>query len=208
MPTSLHDAINQRQTVRRFSDTPLTSTQRDALIEAAALAPSPHGRQPWMFVEIGHGTPRHRLCEAMSSTWRTQLALDGSDADTINKRIAASTQRIVDAPLLIMPCVDMHVLDVYPDPQRQHAEYIMAVQSIGCAIEHMLLTAVALGFAGGWMCAPLFCADIVRDVFALPAHVIPQALIPFGYLAQAPQRRPKRNASEFLYVIPADNHST
>ena len=208
MSTSLHDAISRRQSVRRFSDTPLTSAQRDALIDAAALAPSPHGRQPWMFVEIGQGTPRHRLCEAMSSTWRTQLTLDGSDIQTINKRITASTERILKAPLLMMPCVDMHVLDVYPDAQRQHAEYIMAVQSLGCAIEHMLLTAVALGFDGGWMCAPLFCPDVVRGVFALPDSVIPQALLPFGYMAQAPQRRPKRSARELLYVIPADNHST
>ena len=204
MSSTLHDAIAQRQTVRRFSDTPLTSTQRDALIAAAALAPSPHGRQPWMFVEIGHGTPRRTLCNAMSTTWQHQLSLDGADPQVINTRIAASTARIMQAPLLIMPCVDMHVLDDYPDPQRQHAEYVMAVQSLGCAIEHMLLTAVDLGFAGGWMCAPVFCPDVVRSVFALPESLIPQALIPFGYMAHPPQRRPKRSAHELLYVIPAD----
>lgn len=201
MDMTLHEAIAKRQTVRRFRDTPISATHRDALIEAAALAPSPHGRQPWQFIEIGAGAARQRLVAAMSASWQTQLALDGDDQTVIAKRIDASTQRITDAPLLMMPCVDMHVLDYYPDAHRQQAEYLMAVQSIGCAIQQMLLTAVSLGFDAGWMCAPLFCAETVRHVFALRDTLIPQALIPFGYMAQPPQRRPKRSAHELFQRI-------
>jgi F420 biosynthesis protein FbiB-like protein len=198
MEMTLHDAMHARQTVRRFRDTPISDLQRDALIEAAALAPSPHGRQPWQFIEIAAGDARQRLVSAMSASWQTQLTLDGNDPDVIATRITASSLRITHAPLLIMPCVDMQVLDHYPDIQRQQAEYVMAVQSIGCAIQHMLLQAVSMGFAGGWMCAPLFCAETVRAVFTLPDTLIPQALIPFGYMAQAPQRRPKRRGVELF----------
>lgn len=201
MTLTVHDAILTRQTVRRFTDTPLTQAHRDALIAAAALAPSPHGRQPWQFVEVAPGDARQRLCDAMGTTWQQQLSLDGSDATTIATRIAASTQRIVAAPLLIMPCVDTRVLDHYPDAARQQAEYLMAVQSIGCAIQNMLLTAVSLGFAAGWMCAPIFCQAQVRDVCALPDTLFPQALIPFGYMAQPPKRRPKRQGSELFHTV-------
>ncbi|MCX6016566.1 MAG: nitroreductase family protein [Chloroflexales bacterium] len=195
MDITLHDAIYTRQSVRRFLDTPIAEADCDSLLAAAAQAPSPHGRQPWRFVVIGTGTPRERLCDAMSSEWQSQLGNDGSDANSIAIRLAASRARITSAPLLFLPCVDLSVLDHYPDAQRQQSEYLMAVQSIGCAIQNMLLTAVALGIHSGWMCAPLFCGETVRTVFDLDAQLIPQALIPFGYMAQSPMRRPKRSGS-------------
>lgn len=201
MDTTLHDAIYTRQTVRRFRDTPVPDAVCDALLAAAAQAPSPHGRQPWRFVVIGAGTPRVRLCDAMNAEWQAQLGSDGSDAAVIATRVSASHARITSAPLLFLPCVDMSVLDHYPDAPRQHAEYLMAVQSIGCAIQNMLLTAVAHGLDGGWMCAPLFCGDTVKQALGLDHQWIPQALIPFGYMAQAPVRRPKRTGTDLRWNI-------
>jgi coenzyme F420-0:L-glutamate ligase/coenzyme F420-1:gamma-L-glutamate ligase len=201
MDISLQDAIQRRQTVRRFRTTELSVSQRDALIDAASRAPSAHGRQPWKFVDIPAGGVRRQLCAAMEVTWRADLARDGQDALHIAQRIEISTARITTAPLLIMPCVDTSMLDHYPDQARQDAEYLMAVQSIGCAIQLMLLTAVQLGFDGGWMCAPLFCQTTVRGVLRLPETLSPQAFIPFGYMAQPPLRRPKRSGSELLIHV-------
>ncbi|MFM7678857.1 MAG: nitroreductase family protein [Roseiflexaceae bacterium] len=201
MDISLQDAIARRQTVRRFRATTVSDSQRDALIDAASRAPSAHGRQPWKFVDIPAGSVRQQLCAAMGATWHADLARDGQDATHIAQRIEISTIRITTAPLLIMPCVDTSMLDRYPDQVRQDAEYLMAVQSIGCAIQLMLLTAVQLGFAGGWMCAPLFCQAAVRTVLRLPETLIPQAFIPFGYMAQSPVRRPKRSGSELLIHV-------
>ena len=41
------------------------------------------------------------------------------------------------------------------------------------------------------MCAPLFCPEVVRDSLELGAELIPQALIPVGYAAKDPVRRPR-----------------
>ena len=187
--------------MRRFRDTLVADDICEALLAAAAQAPSPHGRQPWRFVVVGAGTPRVRLCDAMSAEWQAQLGSDGSDTAVIATRVAASRARITTAPLLFLPCIDLSVLDHYPDAPRQHAEYLMAVQSIGCAIQNLLLTAVAHGLDGGWMCAPLFCGDTVKQALALDAHWVPQALIPVGYMAQAPVRRPKRTGTDLRWNV-------
>lgn len=191
----LHDAIQRRASVRRFTSESIPAAVIDALLDAAALAPSAHGRQPWQFVVIALGQSRQLLVDAMAVEWRQHLAADGVDATRIAERHAASAARIVAAPALLMPCIDRSLLDVYPDAPRQHAEYTMAVQSIGCAIQNMLLTAVAHGYDAGWMCAPLFCGDAVRRALMLPEVLDPQALIPIGRMAVAPKRRPKRPAS-------------
>ncbi len=189
---AIPDIISRRQSVRRFRPQPVAPTLVQTLIEAAALAPSAHGRQPWLFVVVDAGAPRQHLIAAMAHEWESHLRADGDDADAIAKRIDASRQRITNAPLLLLPCIDTRCLDHYPDPQRQHAEYVMAVQSMGCAIQNLLLTAVYHGLDAGWMCAPLFCQQTVRDACHLPAYFDPQALIPCGYMAQPPKRRPKR----------------
>lgn len=190
----LHDAIQCRASVRRFSDEPVPPAVIDALLAAAALAPSAHGRQPWQFIVIAPGQSRQRLVDAMAVEWRQHLAGDGVDIAQIVERHAASAARILAAPALLLPCIDRSLLDVYPDAHRQQAEYTMAVQSIGCAIQNILLSAVARGYDAGWMCAPLFCGDAVRREFALPATLDPQALIPVGRKAVEPKRRPKRGA--------------
>jgi coenzyme F420-0:L-glutamate ligase / coenzyme F420-1:gamma-L-glutamate ligase len=188
----LISALAHRQSVRRFTEEPVPEYVCAELLAAAALAPSPHGRQPWRFVVITHGHGRETLIHAMATEWRTQLQHDSLDEAHIDARINASTSRIRLAPLLILPCVDTSVIDTYPDAVRQHVEYLMAVQSMGCAIQNILLRAVDLGYDAGWMCAPLFCPDTVREALQLTATDIPQALIPVGRSANTPKRRPKR----------------
>lgn len=194
----LISALARRQSVRRFTDDPVPEHICAELVAAAALAPSPHGRQPWRFVIVGHEHGRETLIQAMADEWRTQLQHDSADPSQIDSRIHASTQRIRHAPLLIMPCVDTSVIDSYPDSNRQQAEYLMAVQSIGCAIQNILLRAVDLGYDAGWMCAPIFCPDVVRSALHLATTDIPQALIPIGRAAAMPKRRAKRPHTELL----------
>ena len=190
--------IQGRRSVRAFQPTPLTHEQIEAVLEAARWAPSPHGRQPWRFVVVTTPAAKVRLATAMGATWRQQLAHDGQDEATIATRFQKSQERIISAPALILPCLYLADLDTYPDPERQAAETTMAVQSLGCAVQNMLLAAHAQGFASGWMCAPLFCQATVRTALKLAATLHPQALIPLGYPAHEPTRRPRRPLEELV----------
>ncbi len=134
----------------------------------------------------------------MGEAWRYHLGLDGHDPATIEQRLQRSRERVLNAPVIIIPCLYLNDLDVYPDPDRQAAETTMAIQSLGCAVQNMLLAAFALGLAAGWMCAPLFAPAAVRAALELAADLHPQALIPIGYLAQEPKRRPRRPLSELV----------
>ncbi|NCC35798.1 MAG: nitroreductase family protein, partial [Chloroflexia bacterium] len=159
--------IRGRRSVRAFRPDPLTRAQIELLLEAARWAPSPHGRQPWRFVVLTTPEAKLRLADAMGAEWRRQLALDGQDAATIDLRFRKSHERITGAPVVIVPCLYLAELDVYPDAERQDAEHIMAIQSLGCAVQNLLLAAYAQGFDGGWMCAPLFCQATVRAALGL-----------------------------------------
>lgn len=194
----LLETIRGRRSVRAFKPDPVSRDQLETILEAAGWAPSPHGRQPWRFVVLTSAEARGRLAEAMGAEWRRQLALDGQDDAIISLRHARSRERITTAPAIIIPCLYLEELDRYPDAERQAAETTMAVQSLGCAIQNMLLTAYSLGLDGGWMCAPLFCQATVRAALGLADTLHPHALITLGYAAKDPVRRPRRPLDELV----------
>lgn len=195
---NFYEIVRGRRSVRAFRPEPLTRAQIEAVLEAARWAPSPHGRQPWRFVVVETAAAKERLAGAMGEEWRAQLALDGQDPATIEIRFRKSHERITGAPVVIVPCLYLEDLDVYPDAERQAAETTMAVQSLGCAIQNMLLAAYSMGFDSGWMCAPLFCQPTVRAALGLAETLHPHALITFGYAAKDPQRRPRRPLDELV----------
>lgn len=199
-PDELARIIQGRRSVRAYEQRPVPRDALLRILEAARWAPSPHGRQPWRFAVITRPERRVRISRAMGERWRHQLALDGLDEQITIKRLEKSHQRIEQAPAIIIPCLYLEDLDQYPDAERQAAEYTMAVQSLGCAIQNMLLMAYGLGLDCGWMCAPLFCPDTVREALDLAETLHPQALITVGYAAKDPVRRPRQPLNELVVL--------
>ena len=181
--------VRTRRSVRHFRPDPVPRPVVEALIAAAGWAPSPHGRQPWRFAVATRPEVKLALADAMGETWVQQLSLDGQEDAIIAARLAGSRRRLLTTPVLIIPCLYTADLDVYPDPDRQAAEELMAVQSLGAAIQNLLLAASDRGLDTGWMCAPLFCPEIVRDALGLAPPLTPHAIITLGWAAQEPKRR-------------------
>ncbi len=181
--------LRSRRSVRKYQSRPVTREQLEQIVEAARWAPSPHGRQPWRFVVLTRQEAKMQLAERMGENWRSNLEMDGQASEIVNIRMEKSRQRILTAPALIIPCLYLEDMDRYPDEKRQADETTMAIQSLGAAIQNMLLMAYDLGLDGGWMCAPLFCPEVVCAALALDEHLIPHALITIGYAAADPQRR-------------------
>jgi len=188
----LSETITGRRTVRAFQPTPVPREFIEAAIRAAGWAPSPHGRQPWRFVVLESLARRTILADAMAADWQRQLELDGQSNDIVTIRLQKGRARMIDAPALVLACLYLNELDVYPDPERQEAERIMAIQSLGAAIQNLLLTVFSAGYDAGWMCAPLFCPGIVQDALGLSADLHPQALIPMGLPAKDPVRKARK----------------
>ena len=139
-----------------------------------------------------------QLADRMGDTWQQNLEMDGQDAEIVNIRLEKSRQRIMNAPAILVPCLYLEDLDRYPDERRQADETIMAIQSIGAAIQNMLLMAFDLGLDTGWMCAPLFCPEVVCEALDLDKRLIPQALITVGYATADPQRRERLPLSSLV----------
>lgn len=146
-------------------------------------APSAHNRQPWRFA-IVRGAGRERLARAMGARLREDLERDNAPQAVIEADVTRSYERLTGAPVVIVLCLSMADMDTYPDARRQQHEWTMAVQSVAMAGQNLLLAAHAYGLGACWMCAPLFCPDVVQSALDLPPDWQPQGLITLGYAAQ------------------------
>ncbi len=192
-------AIHGRRSVRAYRPDPVPESELAAILESARWAPSPHNSEPWRFAVLRDPAPKERLAAMMGERWAADLARDGVAADVIARELAESHRRVTEAPIVVIVSLVREGLDEYPDPARQQAELLMAAHSVGAAVQNVMLAAYARGLATGWMCAPLFCPDVVVDALDLPAEFSPQGLITMGYPVAWPKLR-KRRAMDDLIV--------
>jgi coenzyme F420-0:L-glutamate ligase / coenzyme F420-1:gamma-L-glutamate ligase len=132
----------------------------------------------------------------MGAEFRLDLQRDGLSPAQIDVQVERSGQRIQQAPVLIVLCLDPSDLDSYPDAARSQAEHTMAVQSVALAAGTLMLAAHACGLGTVWMCAPLFAPAAVSQALDLPPDWQPQGMLLAGYPAQVPPPRPRRSLSE------------
>jgi F420 biosynthesis protein FbiB-like protein len=182
--TPVFNAILQRRSLRRYEPRPVPKAILQRLLTAAIWSPSAHNRQPWRFVIIETDTEKERLARAMGARLRHDLEADNAPEEVIAKDVNRSYDRITSAPIIILLCVSMVDMDTYPDNKRSNDEQVMAIQSVAMAGQNILLAAHEAGLGACWMCAPLFCPDVVRDTLNLPDDWQAQGMITLGYPAQ------------------------
>jgi F420 biosynthesis protein FbiB-like protein len=137
----------------------------------------------------------------MGERLRADRTRDGDQAEAIEADVARSRTRIEDAPVVLVVALTMRDMDQYADQQRAAAEHTMAVQSVAAAVQNILLLAHARGLGSCWMCAPLFCPDVVRTSLGLPDDWEPQALVTLGRPAAPGRDRTRISADETIVWI-------
>jgi F420 biosynthesis protein FbiB-like protein len=180
--------LQSRRSIRQFTAQPIDRAILETVLTAALWSPSAHNRQPWRFAVVTTKDTQHALASAMGARLRADLRRDGLPDDKIEQDAARSYQRLTTAAALVVVSLTMRDMDSYADVTRQQHEHTMAIQSTAMAGQNLLLMAHSLGLAACWMCAPLFCGEIVREALVLPDDWQPQGVVALGYPAQTREK--------------------
>lgn len=174
------EAATRRRSIRRYEAKSVDDEQLAYLLSAARWAPSAHNRQPWRFTVLRSRAAKEKLADAMGAKLKIDRTRDGDAPTVIAADMQRSRARIAEAPLVLIVTMTLVDMDLYKDEARREAERIMAIQSTAMAVQNVLLAATSIGLEACWMCAPLFCSDVVKDTLGLPEDWEPQALITVG----------------------------
>lgn len=197
----LHQFLRSRRSIRRFKPDPVPDSVIENILTTATFAPSAHNRQPWRFCVVTDVSVKQKLADAMAIEFERDLEKDQLPPTEIQKRTKRSRERITAAPVLVILCLDMSEMDVYPDKKRKQAEFRMAMQSVANAGMQLMLAAHAEGLGSVWVCSPLFVQETIQSVLNLPKTWEPQAMFFVGYPDVIPDVRERKMLDEISVHI-------
>jgi nitroreductase len=182
------DVIKQRRSIRQFLDRMIPEEALEALVEALRWAPSAGNLQSRKFYFVLQDALKRKLASAVGNP-----GLVPQMKKII--RIAAKQYHVLEAPLIIVACIDRSIMQRYGERGVQ----LYAVQDVAASIMNMMLVAQELGLGSVWLGA--FNERMVAEVLALPASHRPVAIIPVGYPKHIPEPPPRKKAEEVVQVI-------
>jgi coenzyme F420-0:L-glutamate ligase/coenzyme F420-1:gamma-L-glutamate ligase len=197
------DVMAQRRSVRQFAPDPVDPQIVRALVALACTAPAPHHSRPWRFAHVITSGARGRLADAMSESWLSDLEQEERSVLEVDRLINRSRLQVLDAPALLVACIALDESRTWPDERRRLAERDMFVQSLGAALQNILLAAVERGLVGYLKGAPLFCGEAIREALTLPADWHPAFLVLFGFPREdfEPPQRSHIDLADYLVEL-------
>ena len=187
------DTIAARRSVRQFKNDPIPDDALRAILKAATQAPSGKNRQPWRFIVVS-GDKRSEMVRVM----RDGIAKAKERGEGLGS--AESSARIMEqAPVTVF------VFNPHGNhPYLAHSigemfEDLVNVQSIGAAIQNMLLAAQDLGIGSLWICDVFYAYDELCAWLGEQCEMI--AAVSFGYPDEHPNARPRRPVSKVAHWL-------
>jgi len=197
--------IQDRRSIREWTDEPVSEEDLQMILESGRLAPSGENAQPWRFIVVrdaetrrkmgalaGGGSGRRFTAEFVTQQMQARFA---SLQDEEKKKAAFEkltsgqvSAFLANAPLNIVGCGKK---DVWDTPYDTSA-----------AIENMLLMITALGLGACWVIAP--CIDIrdeerTKALLDIPAGFKAISIISIGRPTRPHRPRPRIALDQLVF---------
>jgi nitroreductase len=197
--------IQDRRSIRDYTDEPVSDRDLDMILEAARQAPSGENAQPWRFIVVkdegtrrklgtlaGGGSGRRFTAEFVTKKMQERFS---SLEDEAKKRAAFEkltsgqvSAFLANAPVNIVVCGKKDVWDMPYDTSA--------------AMENMLLMVTALGLGACWVIAP--CIDIrdeerIKALLGIPEGFKAVSIVSVGHPTRPHRPRPRLPIKDLVF---------
>jgi nitroreductase len=203
---NLLDAIKERRSIRKYKNDAVSNKLIEQMLEAARLAPSGSNSQPWRFIVVKNEKVRKEICQLCDGQRFIEEAPVNIVCFTDINRFSPEAMKnrwneLVEwkiAPTLSGELAKQEKWDKMALTQYRRAKALQtAISNTFIAIEHILLTATALGLGSCWVGAVNNAK--FNQLFQLPDNMVSVAVLTVGYPAgQIPPPRPRISMKELL----------
>ena len=177
-------ALHARKSVRAYLDKPISKEEKKAILLAACAAPTAGNQQLYTILDI-------------------------TDQDLKNKlSLSCDNQAfIATAPLVLVFCADCRKwYDAYVEagetPRKPGVgDMVLAIVDASIAAQNAVTAAESLGIGSCYIGDILEQYEIHREILCLPEHVIPCAMLVFGYPTEQQRNRPKPERCALKHIV-------
>jgi len=187
------DAIAARRSIRRFKADPIPQDTLQIILSAASQAPSGKNRQPWRFIVVKQDKRPEliRIMRQQIAKAKTRGEDLGSSEWTTNVMEQASVTVFIFNPDGVRPWLAHSIDQMFTD--------VVDIQSIGAAIQNMLLVALELGIGSLWICDVFYAYEELCNWLGEKGEMI--AAVSFGYPDESPAARPRKSFNEVVRIL-------
>jgi len=187
------EVIQCRRSIRGFSPDPVDRSTIEQILGAAVLAPSAKNSQPWRFTVITESR-REEMLTVLRRGIENRKA-EGEDIGTVLGTVKAMEQAPVT--ILVHNTAGIH-------PWKARAEHeswwdVATVQSVGAAIENMLLAATDLGLGSLWIADIWEAYPEINEWLGVDDQLV--AAVSLGYADVSPNAPKRKPLSEVVRWI-------
>jgi nitroreductase len=204
------DVVAARRSIRKFKPEHIPIDEIKEIVRIGTLAPSASNKQMWRFIAITNqeliGKVNEVVMEKMNHLAQ-EVEPYGVDKLVRSMRPYATLFRNAPALLVVLQepysgKIENALLEAgYDVVELAKKHGYSGPQSIGAAIQNILLAAEAKGYGACWMCAPLTAQYELCELLNVSAPWSIAAIIPIGVPDEAPAPRPRKPLEEVFTVI-------
>ena len=176
--------LNSRNSVRAYTDREIGKEEKDAILMAAAQAPTAGNQQLYTILDITDQALKERLVETCDNQ-----------------------PMIAQAKLVLIFCADCKKwYDAYLAVGCQTrkpgvGDLLLAASDAMIAAQNAVTAAESLGIGSCYIGDIMENCEAQRALLKLPEYVFPVGMVIFGYPTEQQMRRPKPERVEMQYVV-------
>lgn len=205
----LKEVIEARASVREFADEEVCNDDLREMVRLAHLAPSVNNSQPWRFVAIKNRALLADMAAAVHARIM-QMLPEGDDEQrrvkeqvdwfstffgrapaviaVLSRPYEAIVDRVLDNTLLSHDA--LNAMRGYPD-----------IESIGAAVENLLLAAEDMGYGACWLSGPLVAREELERMLGVSEPWRLAAMVAVGRPVSSHKQRDKKPLDEVFELV-------
>ncbi|MGD9947166.1 MAG: nitroreductase family protein [Desulfobulbus sp.] len=186
MTNSVKQCIEQRHSVRSFTDEPISEAQIMQILEAARQAPSSLNSQPWRFAVITDQATRNWIATKEVSRKQSWLAtapaiivccadLEGYVRDSQAAAFFYKENKLMDQE----PMEGIEAYVAREESNSMAARFGAGAMNVGIAVSFMMLRATEMGLATCWV--GMFDEEQLKNRLGLASETRVVCLLALGH---------------------------
>jgi len=191
-------AIENRRSIRKFSDKEVPDNVVKEIIESGTKAPSAKNRQPWKFIVV-QGDSKQEMISVFEKGLERETTSNNPllpNSSIHIKGTKYSLEIMKNAPVTIF-VINTASKGLFAELSNEEKVYEFAdTQSISAAIENILIEATDRGLGTLWICDIFFAYKELHNWLNVEGEMV--AAISLGYPLETPKQRPRKKIDDVI----------